>query len=42
MTKIRLDAKNDFEEYLRMYCMPTKTEDNENYKIIERSCKNDC
>jgi len=25
MTKIRLDAKYDFEEYLRSYCMPTRS-----------------
>lgn len=41
MTKIRFDAKNDFEEFLRMYCMPTRKIDNENYKVIERNYKND-
>ena len=25
----------NFEEYLRMYCMPTRTLDNENYMIVE-------
>lgn len=25
----------EFEEYLRRYCMPTRTLDNEDYKIVE-------
>ncbi len=36
MTKIRLDGKNDFEEFLRMYCMPTRNIENDYKTIVEK------
>lgn len=35
MIKKRLFEELSFEEYVRMYCMPTRTLDTKNYKIIE-------
>lgn len=33
MTKIRYDRKYDFEEFVRMYCMPTRDIEND-YPIV--------
>ena len=41
MTKIRFDAKYDFEQYLRMYCMPTRSVEQDYKIIVERKCGGD-